>query len=43
MPGGAVLAVTTSRFADRTGRVYGGRLEPDVPSEDALSMALWDT
>ncbi|GAA1257332.1 hypothetical protein GCM10009609_20500 [Pseudonocardia aurantiaca] len=43
LPGGAVLAVTTSRFADRTGRVYGGRLEPDVPSEDPLSMALWDT
>jgi carboxyl-terminal processing protease len=41
--GGAVLTVTTSRFADRTGRVYGGRLDPDVPCEDPLSMARWDS
>ena len=37
-----VLTVATSRFADRTGEVYGGRVTPDVPSEDPLSMALWD-
>jgi C-terminal processing protease CtpA/Prc len=43
LPGGAVLNVTTSRFADRTGQVYGGVIAPDVPSEDPLSMALWDS
>ena len=29
---GATLAITTSVFADRTGRVYGGAIEPDVPA-----------
>jgi hypothetical protein len=43
LPGGAVLTVTTSRFADRTGQVHGGRITPDVPSEGPLSMALWDS
>jgi carboxyl-terminal processing protease len=42
LPGGLVLNVATSRFADRTGRVYGGPVVPDVPSDDPLSMALWD-
>jgi C-terminal processing protease CtpA/Prc len=42
LPDGLVLSVATSRFADRTGEVYGGRITPDVPSEDPLSMALWD-
>jgi carboxyl-terminal processing protease len=42
LPGDLVLSVSTSRFADRTGTVYGGRIDPDVPSEDPLSMALWD-
>ncbi|WP_181784218.1 S41 family peptidase [Pseudonocardia pini] len=42
LPDGLVLSVATSRFADRTGEVYGGPLTPDVPSEDPLSMALWD-
>ncbi|MFC5948234.1 S41 family peptidase [Pseudonocardia lutea] len=42
LPGGLVLTVATSRFADRTGRVYGGPVAPDVPSDDPLSMALWD-
>jgi C-terminal processing protease CtpA/Prc len=43
LPGGVVLTVTTSRFADRTGQVHGGRITPDVPSDDPLSMALWDS
>jgi len=42
LPDRLVLSVATSRFADRTGTVYGGRVTPDVPSEDPLSMALWD-
>ncbi|GAA2860700.1 hypothetical protein GCM10010472_17550 [Pseudonocardia halophobica] len=42
LPGGLVLTVATSRFADRTGQVYGGPVAPDVPSDDPLSMALWD-
>jgi C-terminal processing protease CtpA/Prc len=42
LPDGLVLTVATSRFADRTGTVYGSRIAPDVPSEDPLSMALWD-
>ncbi|MFR9804725.1 S41 family peptidase [Pseudonocardia sp. RS010] len=42
LPGGLVLTVATSRFADRTGQVYGGPVTPDVPSDDPLSMALWD-
>ena len=43
LPGGAALVVTVARFADRTGRVYGGELEPDVPVEgDALAAALED-
>lgn len=29
---GATLAITTATFADRTGRVYGGPIEPDVPA-----------
>jgi C-terminal processing protease CtpA/Prc len=28
---GSLLAITTSVFADRTGRVYGGPIEPDQP------------
>ncbi|GAA1848179.1 hypothetical protein GCM10009836_29800 [Pseudonocardia ailaonensis] len=42
LPGGLQLTVTTSRFADRTGRVHEGPLTPDVPGEDPLSLALWD-
>ena len=42
LPDGAVLNVTTSRFADRNGQVYGSRISPDVPTDDPLSMALWD-
>ncbi|GAA4676303.1 hypothetical protein GCM10023215_05630 [Pseudonocardia yuanmonensis] len=42
LPGGLVLTVATSRFADRTGQLYGGPVPPDVPSDDPLSMALWD-
>jgi carboxyl-terminal processing protease len=42
LPDGLVVSVATSRFADRTGTVHGGRIAPDVPSEDPLSMALWD-
>ncbi|WP_345428695.1 S41 family peptidase [Pseudonocardia xishanensis] len=42
LPDGLVVSVATSRFADRAGTVYGSRIAPDVPSEDPLSMALWD-
>jgi carboxyl-terminal processing protease len=43
LPDGLVLLVTTARFADRTGRVYGAEVEPDVPVEDdALPAALDD-
>ncbi|WP_143030135.1 S41 family peptidase [Pseudonocardia oroxyli] len=42
LPDGLVLTVATSRFADRTGEVYGGRIAPDVQTDDPLSMALWD-
>ncbi|MCW0211746.1 MAG: S41 family peptidase [Pseudonocardia sp.] len=43
LPGGSVLTVTTSRFADRTGQLYGARIIPDVPGDDPLSLALWDS
>lgn len=36
---GAVLFVTASRFADRTGRTYGMAIQPDEPAGDALSAA----
>jgi carboxyl-terminal processing protease len=42
LPDGLVLSVATSRFADRTGEVYGTRIPPDVATDDPLSMALWD-
>jgi C-terminal processing protease CtpA/Prc len=33
MVDGAVIVVTTSSEADRTGRIYEGRIEPDQPVE----------
>lgn len=35
---GAVMFVTASRFADRDGQIYGGKVEPDVPV--AVTRAL---
>lgn len=40
LPDGALLAITSCRFADRTGLVYGGPLTPDVLADDALDVAL---
>jgi carboxyl-terminal processing protease len=40
LPDGALLRITSSRFADRTGLVYGGPLPVDVPAGDPLTAAL---
>jgi len=38
---GALLRITSCRFADRTGLVYDGPLTPDVlADDDALDVAL---
>lgn len=37
---GALLRITSCRFADRAGLVYGGPLIPDVLVDDALDVAL---
>ncbi len=42
LPDGALLVITSCRFADRTGRTYGGPLTPDVLADDALVVALAD-
>lgn len=34
LPDGALLVITTCRFADRAGQLYGGPLIPDVPAVD---------
>ena len=33
MPDGAHLGVTVERVGDRTGKVYSGTIQPDVPIE----------
>lgn len=40
LPDGALLTITSCRFADRTGRAYEGPLTPDVVTDDALDIAL---
>ena len=42
LPDGALLVITSARFADRTGAVHQGPLLPDVPTAgpDALGAAL---
>lgn len=38
---GALLVVTTTREADRTGRIYGSEpIPPDQPAPDALAAAV---
>ena len=40
LPDGALLAITSCRFADRTGSLYGSPLTPDVAAADPLEVAL---
>lgn len=40
LPDGALLVITSCRFADRTGALYGGPLAPDVAADNALEVAL---
>ena len=40
LPDGALLVITSCRFADRTGTLYGGPLAPDVATDNALEVAL---
>jgi len=42
LPDGALLSITSCRFADRTDVVYGGPLTPDLLADDALDVALAD-
>lgn len=37
---GAMLLITTSLFADRTGRVYGGKIKPDVAVDESADGPL---
>ncbi len=37
---GAMLLITTSLFADRTGRVYGGKITPDVAVDESADGPL---
>jgi carboxyl-terminal processing protease len=40
LPDGALLHLSTSRFADRTGTVHGGPVPVDVPCDDPAATAL---
>jgi C-terminal processing protease CtpA/Prc len=40
LPDGALLVITSCRFADRSGGAHGGPLPPDVPAADAFAAAL---
>ena len=42
LPDGALLVITSCRFADRVGQVHAGALVPDVLTDDALDVALAD-
>lgn len=40
LPDGALVVITSCRFADRAGLVSDGPLTPDVVANDALDVAL---